>query len=141
FLSILSAALVYLVATVAVADGPAGVTVSKKLPTKLVEQLPFGEEAVEVTEHGTLRRRYRVWGDYSKEVAAWKAEADKLTGGVPPKRTFRLCCIFLDKCEVEFPEVEGADGKPLRGVYTTPAEFREKMPRTAQDYADFTYAF
>lgn len=120
---------------------PQGATVSKVHPTKLVEPLKFGDEAVEVTEAGTLRRRYRVWGDYGREVAAWKAEADKLTGGKPPQRTFRLACIFLDDCEVEFPEIEGADGKPLRGTYGTPAEFREKMPRTAQEYADFTYAF
>lgn len=126
---------------VALGDNPTGKTVSKKHPIKLVESLPFGEEAVEVTEAGTLRRRYRVWGDYEQELAAWKAEADKLTGGIPPKRTFRLCCVFLDEAEVEFPDIPGADGKPLRGVYTTPAEFREKMPRTAQAYSDFTYAF
>lgn len=123
------------------AASPAGATVSKVHPTKLVEPLKFGDEAVEVTEAGTLRRRYRVWGDYAQELAAWKAEADRLTGGKPPKQTFRLCCLFLDECEVEFPEIEGADGKPLRGTYTTPAEFREKMPRAAQEYSDFTYAF
>lgn len=124
-----------------VAAGPEGATVSKVHPTKLVEPLKFGGEAVEVTEAGTLRRRYRAWGDYAQELAAWKAEADKLSGGKKPERTFRLCCIFLDDCEVEFPEIEGADGKPLRGTFSTPAEFREKMPRTAQQYADFTYAF
>ena len=129
------------VETCLAAEGPVGATVSKVHPTKLVEPLPFGDEAVEVTEAGTLRRRYRVWGDYAKEVAAWKTEADKLTGGKPPKQTFRLCCIFLDECEVEFPEIEGADRKPLRGTYTTPAEFREKMSRAAQEYSDFTYAF
>jgi hypothetical protein len=115
--------------------------VSKAYPIKLAEPLRIGEEFVEVTEAGTLRRSYRAWGDYTKELAAWKAVADRRTGGMPPKRTFRLCCVFLDDAEIEFPEIEGADGKPLRGVYSTPMDFREKMLVTAQGYSDFTYAF
>lgn len=122
-------------------DESTGQTVSKKFPTKLVEPLRLEEEWAEVTEAGTLRRRYRVWGDYGKELAAWKAVADRKTGGKPPQRTFRLCCVFLDDAEVTFPEIQGADGKPLRGTYSTPQSFREQMPRAAREYSDFTYAF
>ena len=118
-----------------------GQTVSKKYPVKLVEPLKVGDEYIEVTEAGTLRRRYRVWGDYEAELAAWKAESDKLKGGVPPKQTFRLCYVFLDDAEITCPEVTGTDGQPLHGTYSTPQDFREKMPHVAQQYADYTYAF
>jgi hypothetical protein len=122
------------------ADEPAGTRVSKKYPTKLVESLPFGDEFFEVTEAGTLRRRYRVWGSYAKELAAWKAKVGQ--SGAVPSRTFRLGCIFLKDAEVVFPEVPGTDGKPLRGKYTTPPAFMEAMrARTAQEYSDFSYAF
>jgi hypothetical protein len=48
-------------------------------PVKLVEPLTFHDELVEVTDAGTLRRRYRVWGDYAAEVAAWKGKSPMCT--------------------------------------------------------------
>jgi hypothetical protein len=121
-------------------DEPAGVRVSKKYPTRLVESLRFQDEFFEVTESGTLRRRYRVWGSYPKELAAWKAMVEQ--SGAVPARTFRLGCIFLKDAEIVFPDVPGADGKPLRGKYTTPPAFVDKMrSRTAQEFTDFAYAF
>lgn len=124
-----------------VAEESAGKVVSKRFTTKLVEPLSLGDERIEVTEAGTLRRRYRAWGDYSQEAAVWKANADRLTGGAPPKRTFRLACIFLDDAVITCPDLMGTDGKPLTATYTTPAAFREKMPRVAREYEEFTYAF
>ena len=37
---------------------------SVEAPVKLGAPLKFHDEFVEVTDAGTLRRRYRVWGDY-----------------------------------------------------------------------------
>lgn len=112
-----------------------------KYPVKLVEPLKFGDEFVEVTEAGTLRRRYRVWGDYAAEVAAWKAKADATKRAQPP-RTFRLACIFLKDAGIVCPDVAGADGKPLRATFSTPPDFeREMRERTSREYSDFTHAF
>jgi hypothetical protein len=120
---------------------PAGRTVGgKQYPLTLAEPLAFGDEHVEVTDAGTLRRRYRAWGSYEKELAAWKAAADKT--GVGPSRTFRLGCIFLKDAEIEFADVPGADGKPLHGTFSTPAKFMEEMRATAvPGYSDFAHAF
>lgn len=115
----------------------------KEYRAKLVEPLAFGEEFFEVTEAGTLRRRYRVWGDYEAEVQFWKNRATKAAAArKTPPRTFRLVCIFLEDVVIECPDLVGADGKPLRATFTTPSEFVEKMrTRVTQEYSDFTYAF
>jgi hypothetical protein len=112
-------------------------------PAKLVEPLRFGDEFVEVTDAGTLRRRYRVWGDYGAEVGAWKTHADALAAKRPaPPRTFRLGCVFLKNATVVCPDVLGTDGKPLRATYSTPDAFAQEMQqRTAQAYSEFAYAF
>jgi hypothetical protein len=98
---------------------------------------------VEVTDAGTLRRRYRAWGDYAAETAAWKAIADQaVRTRKAPARTFRLVCIFLKDAEVSCPEFAGTDGKPLRATFSTPQYFvKEMRERTAQQYSDFVYAF
>ena len=112
-------------------------------PAKLVAPLVFGDEFVEVTDAGTLRRRYRVWGDFAKEMAAWKAKAVAAEKSrTKPPRTFRLGCIFLKDATVVFPEIPGTDGQPLRATFSTPPEFAEAMrSHTAQEYSDFTFAF
>lgn len=123
----------------AAAPGPP----AEKYPAKLVEPLAFGEEFVEVTAEGTLRRRYRVWGDFAAEMAAGKAKAESNAMSRPnPPRTFRLGCIFLQDAAVVFPEIAGSDGQPLRATFTTPPAFIEAMrSQTANEYSDFTYAF
>lgn len=114
-----------------------------KYPVSLVKPLEFRDEFVEVTASGTLRRRYRVWGDFAREMAACKTIAEQnATAGTPQPKTFRLGCIFLQNASVEFSEVTGEDGKPLRAGFSTPAEFEQQMRnQTAQEYSDFTYAF
>lgn len=114
-----------------------------KYPVKLVESLPFGDEFVEVTEAGTLRRRYRVWGNYEQEMQAWKSQADAAaTKRATPPRTFRLGCIFVKNASVTFPEVAGANGQPLRATFSTSPEFEKAMrERAANEYSDFTWAF
>jgi hypothetical protein len=123
--------------------GSANGTAEDKYPAKLVEPLKFGDEFFEVTDAGTLRRRYRVWGDYAAEVSAWKskaaAAASKRTR-IP--RTFRLGCIFLKDANIVCPDVAGTDGNPLRATYSTPPEFEKEMREwTTQQYSDFTEAF
>ena len=115
----------------------------KNYPVKLAEPLKFGEEFVEVTEDGTLRRRYRVWGDYEAEMTAWKDKARAAAAKrKEPPRTFRLVCVFLKDATIECPDLLGDDGKPLRATYATPADFEKKMrEKTAQEYSDFTEAF
>ncbi|MBI1371497.1 MAG: hypothetical protein GC159_01865 [Phycisphaera sp.] len=118
-----------------------------KYPARLVESLKFGDEYVEVTEAGTLRRRYRVWGDYDAELAAWKKIADDEAAaraadpdGAP--RVFRIGCVFLKDAAITCPDLPGADGKPLRATFTTPDKFEHAMrDHAAQAYSDFTWAF
>lgn len=112
-------------------------------PARLVDALPVGDEFVEVTAAGTLRRRYAVWGDFPREMAVWLAKANAAARRRPePPRTFRLGCIFLKDAKVVCPEIVGRDGQPLQAVYSTPAEFEAQMrARTTQEYADFTWAF
>jgi hypothetical protein len=125
-------------------SGPAPAQKSlAKYPVKLVEPLPFGEEFVEATESGTLRRRYRVWGDYEAEMLAWKSKARASAGqrSVPP-RPFRLVCVFLKDATIDCPGIMGNDGKALRATFSTPPVFEKKMrERVAQEYSDFTEAF
>lgn len=126
---------------------PPAVTAAPKVPpeypAKLVEPLKFHDELVEVTAAGTLRRRYRVWGDYAAELAAWKAEADSAARNrKAAPRVFRLGCLFLKDAAITFPDIPGADGKPLRATFSTPPDFADRMrSQTAQEYADFTWAF
>jgi hypothetical protein len=110
---------------------------------KLVEPLKIGDDYIEVTEAGTLRRRYRVWGDYSAEVTAWKSRADALAAHRPqPPHAFHLGCIFLKNATVICPEIRGTDGQPLRGAFSTPDAFAQQMrDRTAPAYCEFTHAF
>jgi hypothetical protein len=112
-------------------------------PVKLVQPLRFQDELIEVTEAGTLRRRYRVWGDYGAEVDAWKAKAEaEAAKRTQPPRIFRLGCIFLKNAAIVFPDVRGTDGQPLHATFTTPVEFERQMrERTTQQYCDFTTAF
>ncbi|MGD0091895.1 MAG: hypothetical protein ABSE73_18425, partial [Planctomycetota bacterium] len=112
-------------------------------PAKLVEPLKFHDELVEVTAAGTLRRRYMVWGDFAAEMAAWKVKADAAARDrKEAPRVFRLGCVFLKDATLTFPEVTGADEKPLRATFSTPRDFEDTMrSRTAQEYADFTWAF
>ncbi|HZK79971.1 MAG TPA: hypothetical protein VFC46_02870, partial [Humisphaera sp.] len=111
-------------------------------PVKLVEPLKFHDELVEVTDAGTLRRRYRVWGDYAAEMAAWKAHAVQQRNQHPAHKTFRLGCIFLKDAQVSCPEIVGSDGKPLHATYSTPAYFATQMrEHTTQEYSDFVLAF
>lgn len=116
----------------------------EKYPAKLVESLEVGgDEFVEVTAAGTLRRRYRVWGDFDKELAAWKNRADTLAKQrTSPPRTFRLGGVFLKDAQVTFPDVPGRDGRPVQATFTTPPDFERSMrEKLAQQYADFTWAF
>jgi hypothetical protein len=111
--------------------------IAAEYPVKLAEPLKYHDESVEITDAGTLRRRYKVWGDYDAEVAAWKALAAQA-----PARTFRLGCIFLKDAEITCPDVQGADGQPLKAVFSTPPEFQAQMKdRTAGQYSDFVQAF
>lgn len=78
-----------------------------------------------------MRRRYKIRGDYDREVAA-----------PVPARTFRLCCIFLKDAEITCPDVPGADGRPLKAAFSTPPQFQAQMKdRTAGQYSDFVQAF
>ena len=112
-------------------------------PVKLVEPLRFHDERIEVTAAGTLRRRYRVWGDFAAETAAWKAKADAAARDrKQPPRVFRLGCVFLNDATITCPDIPGADGKPLHATFSTPREFENTMrEQTAREYADFTWSF
>jgi hypothetical protein len=110
-------------------------------PVKLIEPLKFHDELVEVTDAGTLRRRYRVWGDYPAEMEAWKAKAQQQSVN-PAPRIFRLGCVFLKNAEISCPDILGNDGNPVRAIYSTPAYFATQMrDHTAQEYSDFVFAF
>ena len=139
-LVITAALLLAPLAVLQAADAP---TVPLKYPAQLVEPLRFHDEQVEVTAAGTLRRRYLVWGDFAAEMAAWKVKADAVSrDSKAAPRVFRLGCVFLKEATMTFPDIPGTDGKPLRATFTTPHDFEETMrTRTAQEYADFTWAF
>lgn len=129
-----------------VAAAPAKGSLEAKLaayPVKLAGPLHWGPDSVEVTAAGTLRRRYRVWGDWDAEVRAYLAEArtNAAARGTPPRRV-RMGCVFLKDARITFPRIAGADGRPLTGVYSTPADFIEGMTaRGMPGYRDFMYAF
>ena len=133
----------FIIVLVVSTPAPSQKTTGKNYPVKLVEPLPFGEEFVEVTEAGTLRRRYRVWGDYEAEMSAWKSKARAAAAKRSDSpRPFRLVCVFLKDATIDCPDVMGNNGKPLRATFSTPPDFEKKMrERVAQEYSDFTEAF
>ena len=112
-------------------------------PTRLREPLPFGRDLIEVTESRTLRRRYRHWGDWEREVADFKAEGARAVSAAGREpRVVRVGCVFLEDARLECPLIPGGDGRPLQAAYTTPEWFRRRMrddicPR----YGDFMEAF
>ncbi len=123
------------------AAGPASARAGD--PVRLVEPLRFGREFVEVTTDGTLRRRYRVWGDWDAEVRAHLevARANAAARGTPGRRV-KMGCVFFKEARISFPKIPGADGKPLTGVYTTPSAFVDGMKtRGMSAYAAFMFAF
>jgi len=109
----------------------------------LLEPLRYGRDLVEVTADHTLRRRYRVWGDWPAEVRAYLDEAREIAKarGTPGRRV-KMGCLFLKDARMTFNCIEGADGKPLTGTFTTPPDFVEAMKtRGKREYADFMFAF
>ncbi|HWE01203.1 MAG TPA: hypothetical protein VG326_02245 [Tepidisphaeraceae bacterium] len=122
---------------------PSAKNITATYPATLVEPLKFHDERIEVTEAGTLRRRYRIWGDFPAEMAAWKAVADERNKQAhAPPRTFRLGCVFLKNAEILCPDLPGMDGNALAATYTTPAYFTTEMrEHTAPEFGDFVYAF
>ena len=114
-----------------------------RYPVRLREPLRYGNDLVEVTEARTLRRRYRHWGDWDREVADYLAQARRAmqAAGRTPK-TIRVGCVFLDDARLVCPRIPGSDGKPLEAAYTTPEPFRERMRAdTCPRYGDFMEAF
>jgi len=126
--------------------GPSEPTLREKLtryPVRLREPLKFGDDLIEVTEARTLRRRYRHWGDWDREVADHLAEARRAmqAAGRTP-RAIRVGCVFFDGARLVCPMIPGSDGRPLEAAYTTPASFRERMQAdTCPRYGDFMEAF
>ncbi|MCX7048457.1 MAG: hypothetical protein NTX50_23595 [Candidatus Sumerlaeota bacterium] len=116
---------------------------ARPYPVKLKQPLAYGKDFIEVTEFNTLRRRYRVWGDWNKEVQAYLEEArDKARQRASPARKLKMGCVFLKDAQITCENVQGADGKPLTGVYSTPeARMQEARQKDARDFADFMFAF
>jgi hypothetical protein len=110
---------------------------------RLLEPLRYGRDLVEVTADHTLRRRYRVWGDWPAEVRAYLEEAREIAKarGTPGRRV-KMGCLFLKDARMTFNCIAGADGKPLAGTFTTPPDFVEAMKTSGmREYADFMFAF
>jgi hypothetical protein len=110
---------------------------------KLRDPLVYGKDFVEVTESGTLRRRYRVRGDFDQELQSYVQEGNANTQlrGTPP-RILKMGCVFLKDARITCGGIQGSDGQPLTAVYTTPLSFVETMRKSAtQRYRDFMFAF
>lgn len=127
-------------------EGPPEPALQEKLaryPVRLREPLTYGDDLIEVTEARTLRRRYRHWGDWDREVADYLAEsrqAMQAAGRTP--EIIRVGCVFFDDARLVCPMIAGADGKPLEATYTTPEPFRRQMREdTCPQYGDFMEAF
>jgi hypothetical protein len=114
-----------------------------RYPVRLREPLRHGDDLVEVTEARTLRRRYRHWGDWDREVADFKESGGRavaLSGRQP--RTIRVACVFFEDARLVCPQIAGGDGRPLEAAYTTPEWFRRRMrEQICGQYGDFTTAF
>jgi hypothetical protein len=121
-------------------------TLAEKLaryPVRLREPLRVGPDLVEVTEARTLRRRYRHWGDWDREVADFKtAGLRAVAAAARAPRTIRVGCVFFDDARLVCPQITGGDGKPLEAAYATPASFRRRMrEETCPRYGEFVQAF
>jgi hypothetical protein len=122
---------------------PAAERKTKEYEVKLVEPLVYGGDKVEVTADGNLRRRYRVWGDWDAEVAAWLKQArENAAARGTPARKLKVGCVFLKDARISSTDTKGDDDQPLTGTYTTPPKFVEEMKtKGMQDYCDFMFAF
>ena len=112
-------------------------------PVKLQEPLRYGGDLVEVTSQNTLRRRYRVWGDWEAELRTYldEARANAAARGRRGARV-RMGCLFLKNARITFPRIPGTDGQPLTGTFTTPAGFVQAMKtRGMREYSNFMFAF
>lgn len=116
---------------------------TKEYAVKLGEPLAFGADKVEVTADGNLRRRYRVWGDWEAEVAAWLKQAkENAAARGTPARKLKVGCVFLKDAKITSTDLKGDDGEALTATYTTPPKFVDAMKtKGMQEYIDFMFAF
>lgn len=140
------AALVRRAATVEPPADPQPPSIEKRIaayPVRLRDPLSFGSDLIEVTESRTLRRRYRHWGEWDREVADFQDEGRRAVAAAGRQpRTMRVGCVFFEDARLECPKIPGGDGKPLQAAYTTPEWFRRRMREdTCRRYGDFVEAF
>jgi len=111
-------------------------------PVKLKEPLAYGKDFVEVTTDNTLRRRYRFWGDYHKELQSYLEDARENVKrrGTPPRK-MKMLAAFMKDVRVVSSTVKDANGKPLTGVSSTSDAQIERWRRVAKEWADFIFAF
>jgi hypothetical protein len=116
---------------------------TKEDAAQLADPLAYGADRVEVTVDGNLRRRYRVWGDWKAEVAAWLKQAqDNAAARGTPARKLKVGCVLLKDATITATDLKGDDGEALTATYTTPPAFADAMKtRGLPEYADFMYAF
>ncbi len=127
----------------AAAQEPAAKRNAREAEVKLAEPLVYGADRVEVTEEGTLRRRYRVWGDWDAEVAAWLLQArENAARRGTPGRSLKIGCVFLKNARMTSTDLKGDDGRALEATYTTSPAFVDAMKtRGMKEFTDFLFAF
>ena len=115
----------------------------KGYPADWHEPLVFENDNVGVTAEGTLRGRFRHWGNWEQELQSRLADAKanaKARG--TPGRKLVVGCIFLKDARVVFPNIKGGDGKPLEGIVSTPQKYIDQMKSSCMpEFNDFIFAF
>ncbi len=114
----------------------------EKYPPSLLAPLPHGEDFFEVSPQSTIRRRFRFWGDYEKELQSYLTEArESLARRETAPRKMKMVAVFFKDLRVPSLKFTDAAGQPLTGVLATGNDAIEHLMQGCREYSDFMLAF
>lgn len=111
-------------------------------PRSLPAPLAYGEEFFEVSPQNTIRRRFRFWGDYEKELQSYLTDArQSVARSQTMPRKLKMVAVFFKDLRVPSLKFTDTEGQPLVGVLSTGDDAIEHLMQGCREYSDFMLAF
>ena len=114
----------------------------QEYPRSQPAPLAYGKDFFEVSSENTIRRRFRFWGDYEKELQSYLAEARaSVKRGETTPRKMKMVAVFFKDLRVPSLKYTDAAGRPLVGVLSTGDDAVETIMEGCREFSDFMAAF